>query len=171
MLRFFRLLRKKLLRQSRFSQYALYAIGEITLVVAGILIALHRKLRPSYSRYLPVNHTFQDMQSSGNSALLTEAQRQALIDLKADQDFLIIVIEKYMSVILNEMSETEKYLGASPNFFPKIGVEIKKEQMVQGLNHRHIEITKTRLLASTIIYVGSRLKEKSKLDLQLLDHS
>ena len=40
MLRFFRHLRQRLLTENRFSKYLLYAIGEILLVVIGILIAL-----------------------------------------------------------------------------------------------------------------------------------
>ena len=52
MLRFFRQIRQRLLKENRFSKYMLYALGEITLVVIGILIALQintwnekRKLR------------------------------------------------------------------------------------------------------------------------------
>lgn len=40
MLRFFRQLRQKLLTENRVSRYVLYAVGEIVLVVIGILIAL-----------------------------------------------------------------------------------------------------------------------------------
>ncbi len=40
MIKFFRRIRQKLLQQNRFSKYLLYAIGEIVLVVIGILIAL-----------------------------------------------------------------------------------------------------------------------------------
>lgn len=40
MLKFFRQIRQKLLQENRFSKYLLYAIGEIVLVVIGILIAL-----------------------------------------------------------------------------------------------------------------------------------
>jgi hypothetical protein len=40
MLRFFRQLRQRLLSDNKFSKYLLYAIGEILLVVIGILIAL-----------------------------------------------------------------------------------------------------------------------------------
>ncbi|RSK41997.1 DUF6090 family protein [Mangrovimonas spongiae] len=40
MLTFFRRLRQQLLKENRFSKYLLYAIGEIVLVVIGILIAL-----------------------------------------------------------------------------------------------------------------------------------
>ena len=40
MLKFFRKIRQKLLSENKFSKYLLYAIGEIILVVIGILIAL-----------------------------------------------------------------------------------------------------------------------------------
>ena len=40
MLKFFRRVRRNLLRENRTSQYLLYALGEIVLVVIGILIAL-----------------------------------------------------------------------------------------------------------------------------------
>ena len=40
MINFFRNIRQRLLRENKFSRYLLYAIGEILLVVIGILIAL-----------------------------------------------------------------------------------------------------------------------------------
>ena len=40
MIKFFRKIRQQLLTQNKFTKYLLYAIGEIILVVIGILIAL-----------------------------------------------------------------------------------------------------------------------------------
>jgi len=40
MIKFYRKIRQKLLSQNRFSKYLIYAVGEIVLVVIGILIAL-----------------------------------------------------------------------------------------------------------------------------------
>ena len=40
MIKFFRKIRQQLLNESKFKKYLLYAIGEIILVVIGILIAL-----------------------------------------------------------------------------------------------------------------------------------
>ena len=40
MIKFFRKIRQRLLTENKFSKYFLYAIGEISLVVIGILIAL-----------------------------------------------------------------------------------------------------------------------------------
>ena len=59
MIKFFRKIRQKLLTENKLSKYLLYAIGEIVLVVIGILIALQinnwnqRKLeQTSLSEYL-----------------------------------------------------------------------------------------------------------------------
>ena len=40
MIKFFRKIRQQLLTENKFKKYLIYAIGEITLVVIGILIAL-----------------------------------------------------------------------------------------------------------------------------------
>ena len=40
MIKFFRKIRQRLLTENKFSKYLLYAIGEIVLVVIGIMIAL-----------------------------------------------------------------------------------------------------------------------------------
>ena len=40
MIKFFRKIRQRLLSENKFSKYLLYALGEIVLVVIGILIAL-----------------------------------------------------------------------------------------------------------------------------------
>lgn len=41
MIKFFRRIRQQLLTENKFSKYLLYAVGEIVLVVIGILIALN----------------------------------------------------------------------------------------------------------------------------------
>ena len=40
MIKFFRKIRQKMLTENKFSKYFLYAIGEIALIVVGILIAV-----------------------------------------------------------------------------------------------------------------------------------
>jgi uncharacterized membrane protein YgaE (UPF0421/DUF939 family) len=40
MIKFFRKIRKRMLTENRFSKYLIYAIGEIVLVMIGILLAL-----------------------------------------------------------------------------------------------------------------------------------
>ena len=59
MIKFFRKIRQKLIVENRFNKYLLYAIGEIVLVVIGILIALqinnwneHKKVRKKATVYI-----------------------------------------------------------------------------------------------------------------------
>lgn len=50
MIKFFRKIRQKLLSENRFSKYLIYAVGEIVLVVIGILIALSINNRNEISK-------------------------------------------------------------------------------------------------------------------------
>ena len=50
MLKFYRRIRQKLLSENHFSKYRLYALGEIVLVVIGILIALQINKRNEYEK-------------------------------------------------------------------------------------------------------------------------
>ncbi len=59
MIKFFRKIRQRLLSENKFSRYLIYAIGEIILVVIGILIALQinnwneqRKIQDNQEKYL-----------------------------------------------------------------------------------------------------------------------
>ena len=70
MIRFFRKIRLKLVRENKFGQYIKYAIGEIVLVVIGILIAVqinnwnqNRKDDQILNEYLVKikSHTLEDL--------------------------------------------------------------------------------------------------------------
>ncbi|MFN1835213.1 DUF6090 family protein [Balneola sp. MJW-20] len=70
MLRFFRLIRKKLIEESRVRQYVYYAIGEIFLVVIGILIALQ------------INNWNEERQKASEvNAYLFQIQNELISDL------------------------------------------------------------------------------------------
>ena len=84
MLRFFRQIRQRLLNENRFSKYLLYAIGEIVLVVVGILIALQ------------IN-TWNEYRKSG------QAELALLRELKAD-------LEYNKSELEITISENQKHL-------------------------------------------------------------
>ena len=64
MIKFFRKIRQKLLAKNKFSKYLIYAIGEIVLVVIGILIALQinnwneqQKTKSNQEKYLTLLKT------------------------------------------------------------------------------------------------------------------
>ena len=238
MIKFFRNIRQKLLIESKFSKYLIYAIGEIVLVVLGILIALQintwnenrkatnklegytaklrndivsdtinlntlldkgkkmqqeievyfeyfdsgnkplDKLLDSASqvklnlfRYLPISYTFQDMQQSGNTALLTEDQRKAFVELNNAQEFLIIIIEKAITDIKEEQYKRNAYLDfdlSNSNFHEITSWNQVDNSKHQGLLHFHNVLTNYHHLVRWTENQGIVIREKSKKCLELL---
>jgi hypothetical protein len=78
MIKFFRKIRQKLLTENKFSKYLLYAVGEIILVVIGILIALQ------------VNNWNQNINSKNE---LTQIVKEVRNDLNKDIEFLTMMIK------------------------------------------------------------------------------
>ncbi|WKK67030.1 DUF6090 family protein [Lutimonas zeaxanthinifaciens] len=58
MIKFFRKIRQKLLSENKFSKYLLYAVGEIVLVVIGILIALQINNQNIYKQERTIEKTY-----------------------------------------------------------------------------------------------------------------
>ena len=77
MIKFFRNIRRRLLRENRFTRYLIYAIGEIILVVIGILIALQ------------VNNWNEDRKKLNRRTTITYS---LVNDLKKDSLFLNSII-------------------------------------------------------------------------------
>ena len=235
MIPFFRKLRKKMADDNRPLKYMRYAIGEIVLVVIGILIALsinnwneERKTKlkaqvyieqiiydiakdtlsinnlikttkiddshisnyfsffnqgkipidklidssnnttARFIRYIPVNHTFLDMQASGNSNLLNKNQRSALIQLASEQQQLIIIIEKVIDKAITEGSERDKYLGHPNNFYQKLDKPIPEYTKTNWLIHQHLRFKNKSELYYFMERRGKRIKENSKKTIEIL---
>jgi uncharacterized membrane-anchored protein YhcB (DUF1043 family) len=78
MIKFFRKIRQKLLSENKFSKYLIYAIGEIILVVIGILIALQ------------INNWNESRKQAKNEKEFIISLKK---DLKQDKAFIEMVIE------------------------------------------------------------------------------
>lgn len=86
MIKFFRKIRQKLLSENNFRKYLLYAIGEIVLVVIGILIALQ------------INNWNEERKANKKEYLiLNELLNSINKDFKAYEDFLTPRIERKKS--------------------------------------------------------------------------
>lgn len=93
MIKFFRHIRQRLLSENKFSRYLIYAIGEIVLVVIGILIALQinnwneeRKARKLESNFLEL--LIQDMVSDAeNLSILIEGSDAAVLSKNKVLDY------------------------------------------------------------------------------------
>ena len=99
MLRFFRQLRQRLIIESQFSRYLLYAIGEILLVVIVILIALQ------------VNNWNEERKNDKKVAKYTEG---LIADLKKDRRLVVGVLEDCMNDI-EEISADKRELASQFN--------------------------------------------------------
>ena len=231
-----------MLSENKFSKYLLYAIGEIILVVIGILIALsinnwnenkkqeqratiyvnkiindietdlenvdslvaigQRNVREienyfnyfenqdpvvistlidscshiinnvlSKYRYTPNNHTFKDMQASGNSTLLSEDQKQALVTLSNAQDFYLIVYEKIIASIIEFERQMKTYIDSDlsrSNFFERINVTQNEDDLVQGLLFQHNSLTSYSHLFEYTLRLKKRISEASNDALKTL---
>jgi len=80
MIKFFRRIRQKLLSENKFSKYLIYAIGEIILVVIGILIALQ------------INNWNEERKATKGEHKLFQ---QILIDLKNEDTILKDAVRSY----------------------------------------------------------------------------
>jgi len=111
MIKFFRKIRQKLLTENKFSKYLLYAIGEILLVVIGILIALN------------VNNFNENRKQE---AKIIEALKEIHRDLSDDIKESNGVITSYknedsiINVLMTKKMSAEDYKGN--NLFNYIGV-------------------------------------------------
>ncbi len=97
MIKFFRKIRQKLLQENRFNKYLLYAIGEIVLVVIGILIALqintwneNKKIRAEEKKLITglIQNIEEDIKSltamTKSDSIFIDANRILLSALKDD---------------------------------------------------------------------------------------
>ncbi|NNC50522.1 MAG: hypothetical protein HKN51_05370 [Saprospiraceae bacterium] len=80
MIKFFRKIRQKMLTENKFSKYLLYAIGEIILVVIGILIALQ------------INNWNENRKQQ---IKLQQIYHEILADLKRERDYANFIINKF----------------------------------------------------------------------------
>lgn len=126
MLKFFRRIRQQLLIQNRISKYLLYAIGEIILVVFGILIALQvnnrneeRKLKKLEIEYVQA----LQRECKANLTTLNKAIDRNSLNLKNGKKLL-----SYLGPDINEISDkrVSRLLGGTiyteAQFRPSIGV-------------------------------------------------
>lgn len=107
MIKFFRRIRQKLLEENRFSQYLLYAFGEIVLVVIGILIALQ------------VNNYYENKKEDEKEQSFL---REINLDFKSNKEQLDSIIA-YNKVSLHAGRRLEEILNKFDAKNPKVNTE------------------------------------------------
>jgi len=122
-------------------------------------------------RYTPNNHTFKDLLTSGNSTLLNEDQKSALVNLSNSQKYFLIVFEKVISSIIESERNVKTYIDSdlSPsNFFEKIKKKQNNDNLVQGLLYQHNSLTSYSELSLYTTRLKKRILKESEIAIQAL---
>ena len=104
MIKFFRKIRQKLLTENKFSKYLIYAIGEIVLVVIGILIALYiNNLNTEKQDSIILNGYLNNISES------IKLDQANLEQIAVYRDSSIIGSKYFMNIIEQESTSKEQY--------------------------------------------------------------
>jgi hypothetical protein len=140
MLRFFRRIRKRLLDDGHLPRYAAYAVGEILLVVVGILIALQ------------INNLNEERKEAALAATYIENLKQ---DMISDLETLQSVLDAL------EFYEDEGFY--SLNVIDETVVEIDKVKFLKSLILRQNELLRDGIARALSLRVWQR---KELLDMR-----
>lgn len=141
MIKFFRNIRRRLLRENRFTRYLIYALGEIILVVIGILIALQideyynkKQIEKKFASILiqMQNEILADMEESQNinrdflqDLPVFENIAEGHMNLEYIQSVGLLPIHYYDQFFTNKSSQT-RYI-ANIELVPQSFAELSKK--------------------------------------------
>ena len=127
MIKFFRNIRRQLLGEGKTSKYFKYAIGEILLVVIGILIALQiNTWNEQRKQQITVNKLFQNLESSlkTDSLALSEIISRSQNCISNMNLLLTTPTDELLSTYTNEelMQMPKSIFDGVYSFYPKMGI-------------------------------------------------
>ncbi len=134
MITLFRKIRQKLLVENRFSKYLLYALGEIVLVVIGILIALQ------------INNANENKKNTDKvKILLGKIQNELETDISEIKSIIEFYSKKdsLIELVLNDKVKKEDYLKSSSNelhylLFNRMEIRLKKASFNNLMNYQDL---------------------------------
>lgn len=122
MIKFFRKIRQKLLADNKFSKYLMYAIGEIVLVVIGILIALqinnwNESKKEQYILHASLNSVKLNLQEDVENLNNQVDYNQSVLEA-VDFSFRIISLPEYEDLPLSSFADSIFDVATERTFFP-----------------------------------------------------
>jgi len=175
MIKFFRKIRQRLLSENKTGTYLKYAIGEIVLVVVGILIALqinnwneNRKVNSNQQKYL--NLLKQEALSNisnietelGNIKLMIDGQREIFRLIDAPKDTLT-------EAFVNQIFFNAFTILVNYNYENSVLTEIKNSGELKNLKNDSLRMT---LMALESNFETVKIQENTVNELQkkIIDH-
>ena len=126
MIKFFRKIRQKLLSENKFSKYVMYAIGEITLVVIGIIIALW------------LNNLNQNRIESQERSKLKTSLKEELLENKAS-------FKKYEDFVNECHKKIIAVLEVSAGQNTEINMDSLRAYLIEMIPLNSLEINQSRI--------------------------
>ena len=165
MLRFFRTLRQKLLSENKFSKYLLYAIGEILLVVIGILIALQVN---NWNEERKENKTLISILKNEKISIAIEIEKEEA-QIQVIKGWIDTVLQA--QIIIEEVDaptpEQEKVLANAFEVLTYLGLRTRKIEELQSLSQ---SISRSKLTGKNeVVRTISQLIDGFGLGKDLLD--
>ncbi|NKI30423.1 DUF6090 family protein [Croceivirga thetidis] len=169
MIKFFRRIRQKLLSENKFSKYLIYALGEIVLVVIGILIALQIN---------NWNLTQQDRNTEKQNLLALQeefsknkATLQEIIELNNENissaEKMIQSFSKSTKDTITELSianYTSETFGIEINFEPETGV------LTEIISSGQLKLIQNKRLKHKLAGLQSKIDEIKQQENEVIDY-
>tara|TARA_R110002072_G_scaffold1380_2_gene11564 strand:- start:9166 stop:9873 length:708 start_codon:yes stop_codon:yes gene_type:complete len=137
MIKFFRKIRQNLIKENKISKYLMYALGEIILVIIGILFALQ------INNWNEENKTEQELQSSMVSMI--EELNENINFLNKEKESFQLRLERTTKLIENkatdkDLKEIIEYIGQDVNSrpFKKVFELIKENKQLQLIENKEL---------------------------------
>jgi len=155
MISFLRRIRHTLLTENKFSKYTIYAIGEILLVVIGILIALqinnwneNRKLNDN--RQVLISALIEDFENTGKRLIVSKKEFEE--HLKNVETFFNLINKDSQTVTVDSL----KLLAGT--FFKEFSFEPNLTSYKEAVSNGSISLLKSKSFLETITQFNDDFK-------------
>lgn len=167
MLKLFRKIRQKLLSESKFSKYVLYALGEIILVVIGILIALNINNRNDINKQRDLEvKILKEISNNLNFDLYEIREDISLMDSISKASDEVSAHLKTQNISSKQFNYNIAILKVAPHFSPnKSGYELLSSKGVEIVSNDSLRIAISDLYESFYPYYEEYEQERIEFKL------
>ncbi len=169
MIKFFRRIPQKLLEENRFSKYLLYAIGEIVLVVIGILIALqinNWNLTQQDRKTEKENLLALQKEFSQNSAKLKEVILQNNENIYGAEK----MIQSFRKTFKDTISDQTIAIYGSETFGIEINFEPETGVLTEIISSGQLKLIQNNELKHKLAGFNSKFHEIEQQEKEVLDY-
>ena len=189
MIKFFRKIRERLLAENKFSKYLIYAVGEIVLVVIGILIALsinnwNEERKTENNRQRLISSLIEDFEYTYNDIVDDELPYLNLLQENMDKFYQLSKSNK-QTISVDSLRELITYFFSYNHFNPNLttyneavssgSLSLLKNKELMNLFTRFMQylesLSKTEYQSNYSYYNGASWEFRKSIDPNLLSGS